>query len=155
MCADGSRRPLAASASSPGRRAETAGERGREGEREKVGNRTASPLQCLQTNETYAGDASFRRLDEDSRFGVLVLLCRSPFSLAVANSHKNKQTSCVRCSPRDLQPSTALIVHSWYRFSWSCVAISCSSATKRCWISSSSLVGRSKTRQTFLLLVGF
>lgn len=65
--------------------------------------------QCSSPTETYASDGSVWRLDEDGGVGLFVLLCRPPFSLAVTNNHKNKQTSAVRCSHQNQQQSNSSI----------------------------------------------
>lgn len=43
--------------------------------------------------QPYSSDGSVRRLDENGSFGVLVLLCGAPLSLALTASPKNKRTS--------------------------------------------------------------
>lgn len=104
--------------------------------------------------QPYSGDGSVRRLDENGGFGVLVLLCGAPLSLALS-AKPREQTDVSRTGNTQTKSKAALISWSRYRLSRSCVAISCSSATDRCCISSSSLMWKSKqvSFQTFPLLL--
>lgn len=103
--------------------------------------------------QPYSSDGSIWWLDENGSFGVLVLLCRAPLSLALTANPENKRTSAERQHSKQI--FAALIFYCRYRLSRSCVAISCSSATDRCCISSSSLTWKSKqvNYQIFLLLL--
>lgn len=95
-CADGSRRPLGASASNLGHLSESAGRERREGGRQGYRKHQAhtsllSRLLRWQMRwfgtlaESYSGDGSFRRLDENSSLRLILFL---PFSLAVTNNNR-------------------------------------------------------------------
>lgn len=133
------------------------------GEREKGGEVRGNPRYrgCYGDKrgspaQPYSGGGSVRRLDENGSFGVIVLLCRAPLSLALTANPENKRTSA-ETSNAPNKSEAALIFYSRHRLSRSCVAISCSSATDRCCVSSSSLTRKRKegSFQTFLLLLVF
>lgn len=99
-CAVGSRRPLGASASNPGRLSESA-----RGGRQGYGQHSAHKSLLLwllrwRTRwygtlvEPYSSDSSFRRLHENSSLRVIFFLCRVPCSLAVTNNNNNHKNRC-------------------------------------------------------------
>lgn len=95
--ADGSRRPLGASASDPGHPYESAGGGG-QGYRKHSAHKSLL-LRLLRWQmrwyrtlaEPYSSDSSFRRLDENSSLWVILLLCSVPFSLAVTDNNNKKR----------------------------------------------------------------
>lgn len=96
-CADGSRRPLGASASNQDRLSGSA-RRERQGEQKHWAHASLLlqllvwQMRCFRTLAApYSSDSSFRRLDKNGRLWGIPVVCRVPFSLAVANNNKNRR----------------------------------------------------------------